>query len=196
MGLWGARYNREQRLGIGLGDSVGVRSEPRRNPVAPRRRTFRRRVGIRAAHRGLRQRGEDHLANRRGSSLVAPGPTHPFDGREAADLLGSSQSSTSLGLEWWPHPSLALELRGSDGSTGRPFAEASRSPWRETSSTFARSETKGWAGAPARRSWAPSQPWGRWAEYSEYRWLHDANDTGTQSVVGVERGGATLPDFS
>src|SRR3989442_12105134 len=32
---------------------------------------------------------------------------------------GPANHRTSLGLEWWPHPSLALELRGSDGSTGR-----------------------------------------------------------------------------
>ena len=119
-GSWGVRYNREQRLGIGLGDSAAVRDM---NLVGIQ---WRRDAGLFGAASEFEQRTVDSVSAERTTSQTGAArlwwrPVRPI--RTTAErqqtLSGPANHRTSLGLEWWPHPSLALELRGSDGSTGR-----------------------------------------------------------------------------
>ena len=189
-GSWGVRYNREQRLGIGLGDSAAVRDM---NLVGIQ---WRRDAGLFGAASEFEHRTVDSVSAERTTSQTGAArlwwrPVRPI--RTTAErqqtFSGPANHRTSLGLEWWPHPSLALELRGSDGSTGR----AVRGGVALTvagNQIYVREERNEGMGARTGSTLLGAQsalgPMGR--TYSEYRWLHDANETGTRSVIGVEQG--------
>src|SRR5439155_1309617 len=157
---------------------------------------WRRDAGLFGAASEFEQRTVDSVSAERTTSQTGAArlwwrPVRPI--RTTAErqqtFSGPANHRTSLGLEWWPHPSLALELRGSDGSTGR----AVRGGVALTvagNQIYVREERNEGMGARTGSTLLGAQsalgPMGR--TYSEYRWLHDANETGTQSVIGVEQG--------
>jgi len=189
-GWWGARFNREQRLGIGYGDSAAVRD------VNLAGIQWRRDARLFGASSEFEQRTVDSVNAERTSSQTGAArvwwrPVRPI--RTTAErqqtFSGSPNHRTSLGLEWWPFPSLALELRGSDGSTGRAVRGGAALTV-AGNQFYLREERNEGMGASAGSTLLGAQsalgPMGR--TYSEYRWLHDGGETRTQSVVGLERG--------
>jgi outer membrane protein OmpA-like peptidoglycan-associated protein len=189
-GWWGARFNRERRLGIGLGDSSAVRD------VDLFGIQWRRDVGLFGAASEFEQRtvdsvNADRTTQQTGAARLWWRPVRPI--RTTAErqqtFSGPPNHRTSLGLEWWPLPSLALELKGSDGTTGQTLRggvaltvagnqfylreERNEGLGKRTSSTLLGNQSA--LGSMGRT-------------YSEYRWLHDGDETRTQSVVGLERG--------
>ncbi|HYR69583.1 MAG TPA: hypothetical protein VER77_06840, partial [Candidatus Dormibacteraeota bacterium] len=188
-GWWGIRFNRERRLGIGLGDSAAVRGL---NLVGVQ---WRRDAGPFGAASEFEQRTVDSVNAERttlrtGAARLWWRPIEPIRTtvERQQTLSGPLNHRTSLGLEWWPLPALALELKGSDGTTGRALrggvaltVGGSQLYLREE-----RNEGMGHTGSTLLGAQSALGSTGR--TYSEYRWLHDADQTRTQSVVGIERG--------
>jgi outer membrane protein OmpA-like peptidoglycan-associated protein len=189
-GRWGARYDRERRLGIGAGDSGAVRNA---SLVGVH---WRRDAGPFGAASEFEQRTVDAVdaesaTVRTGAARLWWRPFRPI--RTTAErqqtFSGAPDHRTSLGLEWLPLPSLALELRGSDGTTGRALRGGVALTVAGNQLYLREERTEG-MGMPTGSTLVGVQSalgsMGR--TYSEYRWLHDADETRTQSVVGLERG--------
>ena len=189
-GWWGARFNRERRLGIGLGDSAAVRD------VNLLGLQWRRDVGPFGATSEFERRtvdsvNADRTTSQTGAARLWWRPVRPV--RTTAErqqtFSGPPNHRTSLGLEWWPLPSLALELKGSDGTTGRAL-RGGVALTVAGNQFYLREERNEGIGARTGSTLLGAQSalgsMGR--TYSEYRWLHEGEETRTQSVVGLERG--------
>jgi len=189
-GSWAARYDQERRLGIGFSDSAGIRDASLAG-IQWRRDAGRFGVASELEQRTVDSVNAERTMARTGAVRIWWRPVRPI--RTTAErqqtLSGDPNHRTSLGLEWSPLPPLALELRASDGTTGRALRGGIALTVAEKQIYLReeRNESMG-TGTGSTLLGVQSAFGSMGRTYSEYRWLHDAGETRTQSVVGLERG--------